>query len=86
MKPACPLALTTEQHTLIGETVEILGWTDHTMIETAERLDKQIADRMRRSTTVPHAVAHWAYAIKIAKISPLRSPGLSILRIMKGTK
>jgi hypothetical protein len=64
VNPASPLVLTTEQHALIGETVEILGWTDHTMIETAERLDKQIADRMRRSTTVPNAVAHWAYAIK----------------------
>jgi hypothetical protein len=44
--------------------VEILGWTDHTMIETAERLDSSAADRMRRSTTVPTAVAYWSYAIK----------------------
>jgi len=43
---------------------EILGWTDHTMIETAERLDSSVADRMRRSTTVPVAVAYWSYAIK----------------------
>ena len=64
MEPASPLQLTAEQDRLIGEMVEILGWTDHTMIETAERLDQQTADRMRRSITVPNAVAHWSYAIK----------------------
>ena len=64
MEPASPLQLTAEQHRLIGEMVEILGWTDHTMIETAERLDSSAADRMRRSITVPAAVAYWSYAIK----------------------
>ena len=34
------------------------------MIETAERLDSSAADRMRRSITVPAAVAYWSYAIK----------------------
>ena len=58
MEPASPLQLTAEQHRLIGEMVEILGWTDHTMIETVERLDQQTADRMRCSITVPNAVAH----------------------------
>jgi hypothetical protein len=64
MEPASPLLLAAGKHRLLGELAEILGWTDHTMIETAERLDSSAADRMRRSTTVPTAVAYWSYAIK----------------------
>ena len=64
MEPASPLLLAAGKHRLLGEVAEILGWTDHTMIETAERLDSSAADRMRRSTTVPAAVAYWSYAIK----------------------
>ena len=64
MEPASPLLLAGGKHRLLGEMVEILGWTDRIMIETAERLDSSTADRMRRSTTVPTAVAYWSYAIK----------------------
>ena len=64
MEPASPLLLAAGKHRLLGEMAEILGWTDHTMIETAERLDSSVADRMRRATTVPTAVAYWSYAIK----------------------
>ncbi len=64
MEPASPLLLAAGKHRLLGEMAEILGWTDHTMIETAERLDSSAADRMRRSITVPAAVAYWSYAIK----------------------
>jgi hypothetical protein len=64
MEPASPVLLAAGKHRLLGEMAEILGWTDHTMIETAERLDSSAADRIRRSTTVPTAVAYWSYAIR----------------------
>ena len=63
MEPASPLLLAAGKHKLLGEIAEILGWTDHTMIETAERIDQQAAEKMRRST-IPVAVAWWSYTIK----------------------
>ena len=86
MEPASPLLLAAGKHRLLGELAEILGWADHTMIETAERLDSSAADRMRRSTTVPAAVAYWSYALRIAKTSPQSWAGLLILRQRKEKK
>ncbi len=63
MEPASPLLLAAGKHKLLGEIAEILGWTDHTMVETAERIDQQAAEKMRRST-IPVAVAWWSYTIK----------------------
>ncbi len=76
MEPASPLLLAAGKHSLLGEIAEILGWTDHTMIETAERLDSSAADRMRRSFTVPAAVAYWSYAIKNRQNIPSELGGL----------
>ena len=70
MEPASPLLLAAGKHRLLGEMAEILGWTDHAMIETAERLDSSAADRMRRSITVPAAVAYWCYTIKNCRNTP----------------
>ena len=64
MEPAYPLVLTDQGHALVGEMVEILGLTDHVMIETVARLDQSAVDKMKRSTNVPYAVAIWAYAVK----------------------
>ena len=86
MEPASPLLLAAGKHRLLGEIAEIFGWTDHTMIETAERLDSSAADKMRRSITVPAAVAYWSYAIKIVKISPQSWAGSLILPQRKGPK
>jgi hypothetical protein len=86
MEPASPLLLAAGKHRLLGELAEILGWTDHTMIETAERLDSSAADRMRRSITVPAAVAYWSYAIKNRQNIPQSWAGLLILPQRKETE
>jgi hypothetical protein len=63
LEPAYPLALTTSQHALIGETVEILGMTDHIMMETVKPLDQHAVSRMRGGN-VPTVISIWAKAVR----------------------
>lgn len=67
MEPATPLVLTTEQHAMIGELVEIMGQVDDIMIQTVGRLlnvDRAAAGKIMGSTRVEDNSAIWAHAIR----------------------
>ena len=63
MDPARPLVLTTEEHALLGELVEIMGLTESILAETAERFDLAAAARLRKTTAKPQA-ALWAEVVR----------------------
>jgi hypothetical protein len=63
MKPARPLVLTKEEHALLGELVEIMGLTEHMLIESAARFDPAASQKIRQLTAKPQA-ALWAKVIR----------------------
>lgn len=70
--PARPLVLTTEQHALLGEVVEIMGLIESMLIESAERVDPAAAAKLSRLTAGPQAEL-WAKAISGRVIDPSAS-------------
>lgn len=48
MKPARPLVLTKEEHALLGELVEIMGLTEHMLIESVARFDAASAVKISK--------------------------------------
>jgi hypothetical protein len=64
MEPAYSLMLTKDQHALVGEIVEILGITDHIMMETVKPLDPQAAEDMKGIVNVAKFVSPWANAVR----------------------
>jgi len=85
MKPARPLALTKDEHALLGELVEIMGLTEHMLIESVARVDAVAAGKIRKETATPQA-ALWAKAItghaknpKIAALIPVAQKELELV-------
>jgi hypothetical protein len=64
MEPAYPLALTKDQHVLIGEIVEILGITDQIMMETVKPLNQQAVDGMKGESNAEKFVSPWAETVR----------------------
>jgi len=63
MDPARPLVLTSEEHALLGELVEIMGLIESILAETAERFDPLAAANLRKATAKPQA-ALWAKVVR----------------------
>jgi hypothetical protein len=64
MEPAYPLALTQQDHALIGELAEIIGQIDSIMIETVARLRNDPDARKKMGSGVASNLAVWADAIR----------------------
>ena len=61
-EPASPVVLTREEHVLIGEMVEILGWTDDLMAQMVDRVDRSM--QLSRMTNVRQRTRAWADAMR----------------------
>jgi hypothetical protein len=59
MEPAYPLALTQQDHALIGELAEIIGQIDSTMIETVAHLRNDPDARKKMGSGVASNLAVW---------------------------
>ena len=76
MEPATPLVLTSDEHAMIGELVEIMGQIDDTMIETVGRLlkiNRTAAAKIMVSNRVADNAAIWSQIIE----DRTNDPGLS---------
>jgi len=71
MEPAYPLVLTSEEHALLGELVEIMGQIDDILLGTVTRLlniDRPAAAKIMGSSRVADSVEIWLHAIEIASM------------------
>src|SRR6266446_1078776 len=67
MKPAYPIVLTSQDHALLGEVVEIMGQTDDIIVGTVARLlniDRPAANKIMGSTRIADNVRVWAREIR----------------------
>jgi hypothetical protein len=72
IEPARPLVLTTEQHALLGELVEIMGQVESVLIESVKHVDPGAVGKLSKLTAGPQAKA-WAKTIK----GRVRDPAIS---------
>ena len=72
IEPARPLVLTTEQHALLGELVEIMGQVESMLIESVKHVDPSAAGKLSKLTAGPQAKA-WAKTIR----GRVRDPAIS---------
>src|ERR1019366_7889193 len=63
IEPARPLVLTTEQHALLGELVEIMGQVESMLIESVKHVDPGATGKLSKLTAGPQAKA-WAKTIR----------------------
>lgn len=67
MEPAYPIVLTSQEHALLGELVEIMGQTDNILVGTVARLlniNRPAANKIMGSTRIADNVAIWANVIR----------------------
>lgn len=67
MEPAYPFVLTSNEHSLIGEMVEIMGTIDNTMIETVARMlgvNRATANTIMGSTKAASNGSIWAEVVR----------------------
>jgi hypothetical protein len=79
IEPARPLVLTTEQHALLGELVEIMGLIETMLIESAKHVDPGAAGKLSKLTAGPQAEA-WAKTIRDRVSDPAISALIPVAR------
>jgi hypothetical protein len=85
MEPAYPIVLTSEQHALLGEIVEIMGQTDNILLGTVARLlnvDKSAAREIMGSTRIENNVSIWGRVVR----DRFSSPEVSSLVLVAATQ
>jgi hypothetical protein len=62
IEPAQPLVLTKDQHTILGELGEIMGLIENLLIESAERVDPSVSQKIKGQTAAGQGPL-WAKAM-----------------------